>query len=110
MVRTMQVLLDFCYIVCQNVLDSTSLQQLDDTLKCFHKYWMVFQECGVHPSRFGLPCQHSLVHYAHMIQEFAAPNVLCSSITESKHINAVKQLWRCSNQYKALSQMLLTNQ
>src|SRR5258708_3889342 len=85
MVWTMQALLDFCYIVHRNVLDSTSLQQLDDALKCFHKYWTVFQECG-------------------------APNGLCSSITESKHIKAVKELWRCSNRYEALGQMLLTNQ
>ncbi len=106
----MQVLLDFCYIVCRNILDSTSLQQLDDALKCFHKYQTVFQECGVHPSRFGLPRQHSLVHYAHMIREFGAPNGLCSSIIESKHIKAVKEPWRCSNQYEALGQMLLTNQ
>ncbi len=106
----MQALLDFCYIVCQNVLDSTSLQQLDNALKRFHKYRTVFQECGVCPSRFSLPHQHSLVHYAHMIREFGAPNGLCSSITESKHIKAVKEPWRCSNRYEALGQMLLTNQ
>src|SRR5216684_2412831 len=110
MVQTLQAFLDFCYIVCQNVLDSTSLQQLDNALKHFHKYWTVFQECGVCPSRFSLPHQHSLVHYAHMIREFGAPNGLCSSITESKHIKAVKELWRCSNWYEALGQMLLTNQ
>ncbi|KAG2150701.1 uncharacterized protein EDB93DRAFT_1327959 [Suillus bovinus] len=39
-----------------------------------------------------------------------APNGLCSSITESKHIKAVKQPWRRSSKYNALSQMLLTNQ
>jgi len=110
MVQTLQAFLDFCYIVCQNVLDSTSLQQLDNALKHFHKYWTVFQECGVCPSRFSLPHQHSLVHYAHMIREFGAPNGLCSSITESKHIKAVKEPWRCSNRYEALGQMLLTNQ
>jgi hypothetical protein len=41
---------------------------------------------------------------------FGAPNGLCSSITESKHIKAVKQPWQCSSKYNALSQMLLTNQ
>ena len=44
------------------------------------------------------------------IWEFAAPNALCSSITESKHIKAVKEPWRRSNRYEALEQMLLTNQ
>ncbi|KAF8992148.1 hypothetical protein BDQ17DRAFT_1392882 [Cyathus striatus] len=42
--------------------------------------------------------------------QFGAPNGLCSSITESKHIKAVKEPWRCSNRYNALGQMLLTNE
>ncbi|KIJ58132.1 hypothetical protein HYDPIDRAFT_171393 [Hydnomerulius pinastri MD-312] len=42
--------------------------------------------------------------------EFGAPNGLCSSITESRHITAVKRPWRRSNRYEALGQMLLTNQ
>ncbi|KAG1801157.1 uncharacterized protein BJ212DRAFT_1305141 [Suillus subaureus] len=45
-----------------------------------------------------------------MIQLFGAPNGLCLSITESKHIKAVKEPWCRSSRYKALSQMLLTNQ
>lgn len=51
-----------------------------------------------------------MVHYSLLITEFGAPNGLCSSITESRHITAVKKPWRRSNRYKALSQMLLTNQ
>ncbi|KAG1897517.1 uncharacterized protein F5891DRAFT_1191716 [Suillus fuscotomentosus] len=64
---------------------------------------------GVVPD-FSLPCQHSLNHYFLMIRLFGAPNGLCSSITESKHIKAIKEPWRCSSRYKALGQMLLTNQ
>ena len=45
-----------------------------------------------------------------MIQEFSAPNGLCSSITESQHITAVKRPWRRSNRYDVLGQMLLTIQ
>lgn len=59
---------------------------------------------------FSLPRQHSLNHYFLMIRLFGAPNGLCSSITESKHIKAVKEPWRRSSRYKALGQMLLTNQ
>ncbi|KAI9441550.1 hypothetical protein H4582DRAFT_2110388 [Lactarius indigo] len=65
---------------------------------------------GVRPKGFNLPHQHSMVHYVHLIQEFGAPNGLCSSITESRHITAVKKPWRRSNRYKPLGQMLLTNQ
>ncbi|KAF9487601.1 hypothetical protein BDN71DRAFT_1436721 [Pleurotus eryngii] len=53
---------------------------------------------------------HSLIHYIHLIQEFGAPNGLCSSITESRHITAVKKPWRRSNRWEALGQMLTTNQ
>lgn len=58
---------------------------------------------------FSLPRQHALVHYRHHIQNFGAPNGLCSSITESKHIEAVKKPWRRSNRYNALQQMLRVN-
>ena len=59
---------------------------------------------------FSLPRQHSLVHYYKNIKDFGAPNGLCSSITESKHIVAVKRPWRRSNRYKALSQILKVNE
>jgi len=45
-----------------------------------------------------------------MIRLFGAPNGLCSSITEVKHIKAVKEPWRQSNHNKPLKQILLTNQ
>ncbi len=40
----------------------------------------------------------------------APPGGICSSITESRHITAVKRPWRRSNRYEALGQMLLINQ
>jgi hypothetical protein len=73
-------------------------------------YRQIFQECGVRPTGFNLPRQHLLIHYHKLIRAFGAPNSLCSSITESKHIKAVKEPWRRSNRFEALSQMLLTNQ
>ena len=45
-----------------------------------------------------------------MIHLFGAPNGLCLSITEAKHIKAVKEPWRRSNHNKPLKQILLTNQ
>lgn len=51
-----------------------------------------------------------MMHYRHLSQEFGTPNGLCSSITESKHIKAVKKPWQCSNHFEALGQMLVTNQ
>ncbi|KAG2132524.1 uncharacterized protein EDB93DRAFT_1309634 [Suillus bovinus] len=99
----------FCYIVRANVVTDDTLAALKDALGRFHTYRTIFQTTGV---RFdiSLPRQHSLIHYELLIRMFGAPNGLCSSITESKHIKAVKQPWRRSSKYNALSQMLLTNQ
>jgi hypothetical protein len=110
MVQALRALIDFIYIARRDIIDSNSLEAMDDALERFHKYRKIFQECGVRPTGFDLPRQHSIIHYPKHIRAFGAPNGLCSSITESKHIKAVKEPWRRSNRFDALSQMLLTNQ
>ena len=109
-VRTLRAFLEFCYIARRDVQDTKSLAELQDALDRFHRFRTVFQESGVRPEGFNLPRQHSLTHYFALIRAFGAPNGVCSSITESKHIKAVKEPWRRSNQFNALGQMLLTNQ
>jgi hypothetical protein len=110
MLKTLRAFLEFCYIARSNILDMASLATLTNALERFHTYRVIFQECGIRPDGFALPRQHSLVHYPSLIRSFGAPNGLCSSITESKHIKAVKEPWRRSNRFEALGQMLLTNQ
>jgi hypothetical protein len=78
-------------------------------LSKFHQERQIFLDLDVRAD-FLLPRQHSLDHYLSCIQMFGALNGLCSSITESKHIKAVKHPWRCSNRWKALGQILITNQ
>jgi len=51
-----------------------------------------------------------VMHYHDHIKNFGSPNGLCSSITESKHIAAVKRPWRHSNHYRALAQILKVNE
>ena len=109
MVKTMRAFLEFCYIARRDVHDTRSLAALDAALQEFHRHREIFRTCGVR-SNFNLPRQHALIHYVRHIRAFGAPNGLCSSITESKHIKAVKEPWRRSNRFEALSQMLLTNQ
>jgi len=110
-IKSLITFLDFCYITRQNILTEDSLSTLDTALQRFHHYREIFQTSGVRPDGFSLPRQHSLKHYHHHIQNFRAPNRLCSSITdhESKHIMAVKKLWRQSNRFEALKQMLTIN-
>ncbi|KAG6330860.1 hypothetical protein ID866_8231 [Astraeus odoratus] len=49
-------------------------------------------------------------HCHEFIELFSMLNGLCSSITESKHIKAVKEPWHQLSHFKALGQMLVTNQ
>jgi hypothetical protein len=106
----MRAFLELCYIARQDVHDTTSLRDLKNSIHRFHQYRVIFDTTGVRPHGFSLPRQHAISHYYQLICMFGAPNGLCSSITESKHIKAVKEPWRRSNRYNALAQMLLTNQ
>ncbi|KAG1763973.1 hypothetical protein EV702DRAFT_1182667 [Suillus placidus] len=108
-IRTFRALLEFCYLVRRNVITETSLNEIDDAVARFHQYREIFKDTEI-VSTFSLPRQHSIKHYNTLIRLFGAPNGLCSSIMESKHIKAVKEPWRRSSRYKALGQMLVTNQ
>ncbi|KAG1765182.1 hypothetical protein EV702DRAFT_1182518 [Suillus placidus] len=122
-VRTFHAFLEFCYLVRRNIIMESTLVRIQDTveyttwlriipyntLNRFRCYRKIFKSTGV-IFTFSLPCQHSCSHYALLIQLFGAPNGLCSSITKTKHIKAVKEPWRCSSRYHALGQMLVTNQ
>jgi hypothetical protein len=109
MVKTISAFLDFCYIARCNALTSDDLDELEAALVRFHEHREVFVgTAGVSGERISLPRQHSLKHYFRSIQRFGSPNGLCSSITESKHIKAVKEPWRRSSHYNALKQMLVT--
>lgn len=108
-VRTIRAFLEFCYLVRRDVHMEASIAEVQEALDSFHQHRKIFVTLEVRDD-FSLPRQHSLVHYVDKIWEFAAPNGLCSSITESKHIKAVKEPWRRSNRYEALEQMLMTNQ
>lgn len=107
--RTFRAFLEFCYIVRRDVISENHLSQLRDALARFHLHRQVFITTGIR-SNFELPRQHSMVHYESLIRQFGAPNGLCSSITESKHIRAVKEPWRRSSRNNALGQILVMNQ
>jgi hypothetical protein len=109
MIRTLRAFFEFCYIARRDVIDTKSLAELEEALDRFHQCSTIFVETGVRTG-FNVPRQHFLRHYPALIRAYGAPNGLCSSITESKHIKAVKKPWRRSSRYKALGQMLLTNQ
>jgi len=109
MVRAVRAFVDFTYIVRRDIHNESSLRELDDAFRRFDHFRRIYVTTGVRMN-FSLPRQHSMGHYHTLIRAYGAPNGLCSSITESKHIVAVKKPWRRSNHHNALGQMLLTNQ
>lgn len=109
-IHAIRALIEFCYIARHNIITDATLLELKDALNHFHQYHTIFTDVGVQENRFSLPRQHALSHYESLIRLFGAPNGLCSSITESKHIVVVKKPWWHSNRHKALGQILRTNQ
>ncbi|PPQ76696.1 hypothetical protein CVT24_010903 [Panaeolus cyanescens] len=107
MVQCFSVFMELCYIFRRNAISSSVLTQAERLLKQFHALREVFIDFGVRTS-ISLPRQHALMHYLTSIPLFGSPNGLCSSITESKHIKAVKEPWRRSSRFNALPQMLRT--
>lgn len=99
--------MEACYIARRNAITSVALEHFRVCIEKFHVLRNIFIESGVRVS-ISLPRQHALHHYFRSIKLFGSPNGLCSSITESKHIKAVKEPWRRSSRYNALSQMLQT--
>ena len=110
MVCTLRAFLKFCYIACQDIITEDHVKELEDALSHFHHFHQIFITSGVCKKGISSPRQHDMVHYPSLIQLFGAPNGLCSSITESKHITAVKNPWCQSNRNQPLGQMLMTNQ
>jgi hypothetical protein len=110
MVRAIAAFLDFCYLVRLPSFSESDLAAIDDALARYKKEREIFVETGVCPKGISLPRQHALQHYRRLIEQFGAPHGLSTSITESMHIDAVKEPWRRSNKYEALGQMLIINQ
>jgi hypothetical protein len=107
MVQCIAAFMDACYIARRNAITTPALECFRESVERFQKLCNIFIKAGVQAT-ISLPCQHALKHFHYMIQFFGSPNGLCSSITESKHIRAVKEPWRQSSRFQALIQMLQT--
>ena len=85
--------LNFCYIIHRPEIGEEDLADIQNELTKYNTLQEVFRKEGIRPDGFNLPWQHAMVHYIRMIRMFGAPTGLCSSITESCHITAVKKPW-----------------
>lgn len=102
MVKCVATFLNICYIIQLNTISLDIINnQLTNTLDQYNQYHHIFVTMGI-CEHFNLPHSHAQSHIIQAIQLFGSPNGLCSSITESKHIEAVQ-----SARYKALKQMLV---
>ena len=108
MVHTVHDLLDFCYLVRHNIIDTNILDAIDKTVESFHKHHEVFIHTGV-CENWNLPCMNALKCFVWLIEKYGAHNALCSLMTENKHIKTVKEPWHRSSCYEALLQMFTTN-
>jgi hypothetical protein len=108
MLKSLVAFMNFCYLVRRNAITSDTLSEIKNALAQFHHHREIFIQTGVRID-VSMPRQHALKHYPRSICLFGSPNGLCSSMTESKHIKAVKEPWRRSSRYKSLLQMLRTN-
>lgn len=107
MVGCVAAFMECCYIARRNAITSADLEEFGRQQARFQDLREIFIETGVRSS-ISLPRQHALLHYVSKIELFASPNGTCSSITECKHIKAVKEPWRRSNRFNALPQMVKT--
>jgi len=92
MVKCLSAFIEVCYIVRRDRITIVDLEEFQFHFARFQDLWTIFICAGVHVN-VALPRQHALLHYYYSMQLFGSPNGLCSSITESKHISAVKEPW-----------------
>lgn len=107
MVKCVHEFVECCYIARRNAITASDLDAFNQHLERFHQLRNVFVESGVRTS-ISLPRQHLLMHYTSKIEHFASPNGVCSSITESTHISAVKEPWQHSSRNDPVPQMMRT--
>ncbi|KAK7029506.1 hypothetical protein VNI00_014539 [Paramarasmius palmivorus] len=107
-VRTLASFIEVCHLIRRDVISEDTIRAISQQIEVFHRERAIFKDLDIKDT-FSLPRQHSLTHYPHLIAEFGSPNGLCSSITESKHISAVKEPWRRSSRNQPLGEMLVIN-
>ncbi|KAF8508678.1 hypothetical protein BU17DRAFT_77929 [Hysterangium stoloniferum] len=89
MIRTICAFLEFCYIVCWDVIDTQSFSALEEALSRFFRYRIIFEECGICTEGFNVPRQHFLVHYLALIRAFGAPNTLGQMLLTNQQLDKI---------------------
>ncbi|KAE9386188.1 hypothetical protein BT96DRAFT_1086980 [Gymnopus androsaceus JB14] len=106
MSRCISSFLDFCYLVRRNDFTTDTIAEIQAAIHSFHHYREIFISTGVR-EHFSIPRMHSITHYPALILDFAAPNGVCSSITESRHITAMLLTNQRLDKLAALRAMLV---
>ncbi|KAI0735779.1 hypothetical protein C8Q76DRAFT_690321 [Earliella scabrosa] len=107
LMKCLTAFLNFVYLVRRPSHDTHSLHAISGLIARCQALRAIFLQAGVWlDDGFALPRQHALFHYVRSIEMFGSLYGLCTSITESKHISAVKQPWRDLNRRNPLGQIL----
>ena len=109
LVRALREYLEYAYLIRQPEQTDDMLRRADEAHGRYRHFREVFRHAGVRPT-FSIPRQHAPTHSPRHTRNFGALYGLCTSITENKHIFAVKKPWRRSSKFEALGQMLQTNE
>lgn len=91
MVQCIGAFLNFYYLARRSSHNNQTLHEMEQALNRFHSLHSVFIDVGICPDGFTLLRQHALEHFIDGIRLFGAPNGVCTSIVESKHIRAIKR-------------------
>jgi hypothetical protein len=81
--------MEFCYLVCCNIITEDNILAINNAVAKFHIKHSIFDK--VHPNGYSLPCQHSLVHYTFLIQEFGATRFYCYKIRQGTRVQEGKK-------------------
>ncbi|KAH9835642.1 uncharacterized protein C8Q71DRAFT_762915 [Rhodofomes roseus] len=108
-VRAVRWYLEYAYIIRHPEQTDDTLRRADEAWTHYCRFREIFRVAGVREDGFSIPRQHGQKHTSRHTRNFGALYGLCTSITENRHITAVKKPWRRSSRYKAIGQMLQTN-
>ncbi|KAF5377941.1 hypothetical protein D9615_006759 [Tricholomella constricta] len=101
-----RALLDFIYYSQYQSHTSTTLRQLESSLRTFHAHKDVFIKLEIH-EHFDIPKLHSIMHYVDAIKALGSADGYNSESPERLHIDFAKEAYRASNKRDYTEQMAL---
>ena len=104
LIRAVRALLDFLYLAQYPIHTDTTLELLEDALKCFHANKDIFVDLGLRDG-FNIPKLHFASHYSTLIKLYGTADNTNTEYTERLHIDLAKDAYAATNGKDEFSQM-----